>query len=78
MTDIELLELALRTLLRDLAELASYDRPDITARVGAPATQVVHREISDAVAVLQLNPADLYPAFNGADFHSPRAEAVTR
>lgn len=50
---------------------------DFTPEAGALNGEYV-QWLADTLDELGVNPADLYPAFNGADFRSPRAEAAGR
>lgn len=49
---------------------------DFTPEAGALNGEYVEW-LAETLDQLGINPADLYPAFNGADFRSPRAEAAT-
>lgn len=50
---------------------------DFTPEAGALNGEYV-AWLAETLDGLGVNPADLYPAFNGDDFRSPRAEEVTR
>jgi hypothetical protein len=50
---------------------------DFTPEAGALNGEYVDW-LAETLDGLGVNPADLYPAFNGADFRSPRADEVAR
>lgn len=54
----------------------AHDLWDLTPEAGALNGEYVDW-LAETLDLLGVNPADLYPAFNGADFRSPRAEEAT-